>query len=56
MSQIKKLKRHRQKGWNTIRTRIISDLMEAETDMMVAGVKYHIKSTIAIGGFSIIYR
>ena len=56
MSQIKKINRQRQNGWNKIRTRIISDLMEAETDIVVAQIKYHIKSTIAIGGFSIVYR
>ena len=30
--------------------------MEAETDIVVAQIKYQIKSTIAIGGFSIVYR
>ena len=56
MSQIKKINRQRLNGWDKIRTRIISDLMETESDLVVAQVKYHIKSTIAIGGFSIVYR
>ena len=30
--------------------------MEARTELVVAGVKYRIQNTIAIGGFSIVYR
>ena len=58
MALVNRIKRKRKspQGWNIIRTRVIADLLGTMESVLVQNTRYDIRSTIAIGGYSIVYR
>ena len=58
MSLVNRIRRNRQssKGWNILRTEVISSLFESEREVVVQAVRYSIQATIAVGGYSVVYK
>ena len=58
MALVKRIRRDRKpcKGWNVLRTKVITSFLGSETDLIVHQVRYNILATIAVGGYSVVYR